>query len=273
MDRTKWPAIAGLVAGTSYLSRNVGTTFAFDKPIHSSIFVFASIAASIITLSRLVPRDGGRTLKGQQYDALPLEDVGQPHSSRQPSPIREDVRYPSSLRKLRILFIILVCSLCLRAELLREILDNTQCTVISPQIFIPFSFAFWDYIIVQRHQKRIINDDPDSSVYDALEQYLTRAPWRYLVAALLVSLGSTLAVASTGSPRSTFICAASLHHRWIVPNLQWFASSLDTTIVYCIGQLLHQHEGRGARSLALRFASVGWAFLVRRGSLVPSTPC
>ena len=270
MDKTKWPAITGLVAGTYLLCRNVGTTFAFDKPIHTSIVLLASLAAAVIGLSRLLPRDGGRTWKGQQYGAVPLEEVGQPHPSRQPSPAREDVRYPSSLRKLRIIFLTLVASLCLRVEVQREILSDTQCTILSPQTFIPFSLAFWDYAMDQRHRKRIVHNDPDASVYDALEHYLTRAPYRYLVAALLVSLGGTLAVASTSSPRSTFICAASLNHRWLIPNLQWLGSSLDTTIVYCVGQVLHEHDGRGAHSVALRFIYVGWALLVRSTDLLAS---
>ncbi|KAK5124244.1 hypothetical protein LTR85_001947 [Meristemomyces frigidus] len=261
MDKTKWPAISGLVAGTVLLTRSVPTTFAFDKPIHASIIILASCAAAVIGLSKFLPNDGGRSHKGQQYDALPLGEVGQPHSSREPSPSPEDVRYSSSLRKLRILFLALVTFICLRVEVFRRILANTQCAGQSWEPLIPSALALWDYLTVQRHKKRMVSDDPDSSVYDALEDHLFRAPHRYVVAACFISVGSVLALATTSSPASTYICAASLHNSLYVPNLQRLGTVLDLLIAYCIAQLLHQHEARGTRSVSLRFISVGWALL------------
>jgi len=261
MDKTKWPAISGLVVGTILLSRSVPTTFAFDKPIHTSIVILASCAAAIIALSRFLPKDGGRSHKGQQYDAVPLNDIGRSHGSQEPSPSAEDVRYPSSLRRLRILFLTLVTTICLRVEVLREVLANTQCAGRSWEPLLPFAIAIVDWRTVQIHKKRVLSDDPDSSVYDELEVYLLRAPYRYVVAALVLGLVSMLALGTTGSPPSTYICAASLPFNWIVPNLQKFGTLLDLLIAYCVGQLLHQQDGRGARSISLRVISVGWAFL------------
>ncbi|KAK4550349.1 hypothetical protein LTR36_003316 [Oleoguttula mirabilis] len=271
MDKTKWPAISGLVAGTVLLARNVPTTYAFDKPIHTGIIILASCAAAVIGLSRSLPKEGGRSHRGQQYDALPLGvqqydalplgEVGQPHGSRESSPSPEDVRYPSSLRKLRILFLVLVVAICLRIEAFRQVLANTQCAGQSWESLIPLALALWDYFAVQRHKKRILTDDVDSSVYDALVDHVFRPRYRYVLAAGLVSIGSMLALATSSSPASTYICAASLHNSLYVPNLQRMGTVLDFLIAYCIGHLLHQHEGRGTRSVSLRFISVGWAFL------------
>jgi len=270
MDRTKWPAIGGTVVGTYLLSRHVPTTFAFDKPVHTSILLLASCATTVIALSRFLPKSGPRSHKGQQYDALPLEEVGQAHASRQSSPAPEDVRYPSSLRKLRIVFLVLVVAICLRVEFLREILANTQCTAYSWEPLLPLAFAIWDYRSVQRHVRRATDEDPGASVYDALEQYLVRTRYGYVFAAALVGLGGTFALYTTGSPTSSHICAASLPHHWQVPLLQHSGTLLDAAILYCIGQLLHQQDGRGARSVSLRFMSVAWALLV---SLDPWNIC
>lgn len=270
MDKTKWPAISALVTGTVLLTRSVPTTFAFDKPVHSSIIILASCAVAIIGLSRYLPKDGARSHKGQQYEALPLGEIGQPHSSREPSPSPEDVRYPSSLRKLRIIFMALVFAICVRVEVLRRILANTQCAGRSWEPLLPLALALWDYIIVQRHKRRKTSDDPDSSVYDELEDTTLKSPYRYMFAAGILSIGSALALATTSSPASTYICAASLHNSLFVPNSQRAATILDFLIVCCIGQLLHQQDGKSTRSVSLRFISVGWAALFSAAILVVS---
>ncbi|KAK5134393.1 hypothetical protein LTR08_006573 [Meristemomyces frigidus] len=268
MDKTKWPAISGLVAGTFLLTRSVPTTFAFDKPVHTSIVVLASCAAAIIGLSRLLPQDGGRSHKGQEYDALPMGDIGQPENSRASSPSPGDVRYPSSLRQLRMLFLALVLAICLRVEALREVLANTQCAGLSWEPLIPFALALLDYRAVQRRGMRAAPDDPDASVYDALEERLLRAPYSYALAAGLLGMGGLLTTALTTSPKSTSICAASLPYGWVVPVLQHVGTVLDLFIAFCIGQLLHQQEGRGARGVSLRFISVAWALLFSAVSLL-----
>ena len=216
----------------------------------------------MIGVTRFLPGTDGRAGEGQQYHALPLEEVGQRHGSRQPSPSPGDVRYPSSLRKLRIHFLILVGAICVRVEILHQTLRNVQCTVLTWEPLIPFVFTCWDYWRVQRHRRWAQYDDPNGNVYDALEQYLIRKPYKYLIAAGLVSFGSILAIATTRSPSSTYICAATLAYHWILPLIQRIGTICDIVIAYLITELLHTLEGRGGRSLSLRFISVGWAFLV-----------
>ena len=265
MEGTKWASISGLVIGTVLLSRSIPTTFAFDKPIHTIILVLASCAGTIFGLGRLLPRDAGgaRSHEGQQYGAVPLDDLGQPHSSREASPSPGDVRYPSSLRKVRILFLVLVLAICIRVELLREVLANVQCATTNWEPIIPFIFAAWDYFAVQRHRTRLDADDDnlEGSIYEWLESLLAKARYRYVGATALLAFGTIQGLAPVSSPRSTFICAAALPYRWVVPLLQRLGIVLDFAILYCIGQLLHQQEGRGQRSLLLRFVSVAWACL------------
>ncbi|KAK0902462.1 hypothetical protein LTR57_019642 [Friedmanniomyces endolithicus] len=265
MERTKWAAISGLVIGTVLLCRSIPTTFAFDKPVHTVILVLASCAGTIFGLGRLLPREAGeaRSHGGQQYGAVPLDDLGQPHSSRDASPSPADVRYPSRLRKVRMLFLVLVLAICVRVELLRGMLANVQCATTSWEPILPFLFAAWDYLAVQRHRKGPDADDdnPEGSIYEWLESLLAKARYRYVVATALLAYGAIQGLASGSSPRSTFICAAALPYRWVVPLLQRLGIVLDFAILYCIEQLLHQQEGRGQRSLPLRFVSVAWACL------------
>ncbi|RMY00088.1 hypothetical protein D0868_09196 [Hortaea werneckii] len=242
MDRTKWPAISGLTIGTYLLCRSVPGTFAFDKPLHTSVTVLATCAATLLLLGRILPREIGASQKDQQYDAVPLEDVGIDHSSREPSPIREDVRYPSSLRKLRVLFLILVIAICARVATLKEIAENAQCAALTWEPLIPLALAIGDYWTVQRHRKRMHAEEYENNLYDDIQGAFVSSPYRYLLTAGVLSLSSLLALAKARSVGSTYICAATLSHTWMVPASQHFGTFLDLVIMYCVGQLLHQYE-------------------------------
>lgn len=251
--------------GTIIVTNTVKTTFAFDKTVHSSIATLACSGGAVIGLSRWLPRDGSRSHRGGKYEAVPLAEVGRPHASREPSPGPEDVEHPSSLRKLRIVFVLLVTLLCIRVELLRDVVRNVQCGKASWEAALPLAFAAWDYWSVQRKKRRAtIDDDHDleSSVYDALERNIARSPYGYLATVALVVLGCTLVTNSIASPTSTFICAAGLPFRWLIPLLQRLGTVLDIAVVFCISSLLTARDAR-TRSIAVRFASVGYALLVR----------
>ncbi|KAI7536521.1 glycosyltransferase family 90 protein [Hortaea werneckii] len=268
MDRTKWPAISGLTIGTYLLCRSVPGTFAFDKPLHTSVTVLATCAATLLLLGRILPREIGASQKDQQYDAVPLEDVGIDHSPREPSPSREDVRYPSSLRKLRILFLILVIAICARVATLKEIVENPQCAALTWEPLIPLALAIGDYWTVQRRSKRMHAEDYENNLYDDIQGAFVSSPYRYLLTAGVLSLSSLLALAKARSVGSTYICAATLPHTWMVPASQHFGTFLDLVIMYCVGQLLHQYEVRGQRSVALRFVSIGWAALFSAAAML-----
>ncbi|RMY98359.1 hypothetical protein D0862_07618 [Hortaea werneckii] len=250
MDRTKWPAISGFVIGTYLLCRSIPGTFAFDKPLHTSVTVLATCAATLLLLGRVLPREVGAAQSDQRYDAVPLEDVGMERSSREPSPMREDVRYPSSLRKLRILFLILVIAICARVATLKEIVENPQCAALTWEPLIPLALAIGDYWTIQRHSKRMNAEDYENNVYDDIQGAFVSSRYRHLVTAGVLSLSSLLALAKARSVGSTYICAATLPHTWMVPASQHFGTFLDLTIMYCI-----YHIGIMSASMIAAFVS------------------
>lgn len=175
----------------------------------------------------------------------------------------EEATYPTSLRKLRIYFVLLVASIPLRLMALRAVLENGQCAGKSWEPMIPLAFALLDYLWVQRRKRYgDAEDDEDATVYDIWERRITQAPYRYLVTMAALCLASLAAANITSSPASTRICPASMQHRWSVPVLQLVGTILDVCILYSVERLLNQSEGRGTRSPALRFSGVGWACLV-----------
>lgn len=246
------------------LARAIPTSFAFDRPVHSSVAILAGSGAAIVALTKWLPKEAtrGTTLqKSDRHDTLPLIAVGHAHSSRESSPFPDQhVSYTRSLRKLRICFILLTALLCLRVEVLRQVVDNVQCARQSWTWFLPIAFAFLDYWTVQRIRRKTAGDtsSPNSWV-----RRVFHSPYAYLIAASMLSLGAMLSTNALSSVKSTYICAAASRYRWTVPNAQTLGTLLDCGIIYCVSQLLVAQEARGPRTVAIRLLSVGSAILVR----------
>lgn len=136
---------------------------------------------------------------------------------------------------------LLAGAIVLRVEILRNILANTQCTVSTWEPLIPLSFACWDYWYEGQHQAYPMYDErPDASIYDMLKQRAIRFKLRHVITVGIISLASIFAFASSHDPRSTFICAATLHNRWLIPTLQRLGTVLDAFIAFWIANMLDE---------------------------------
>ncbi|KAM3419781.1 hypothetical protein BST61_g3114 [Cercospora zeina] len=268
MVTAKWPAISGLVLGTVVLTRAVPTSFAFDRPVHSCTAILLGAGGAVVALSRGLPQDQEqrRRKDGRQYDQLlPLNAVGQPHASREPSPHREDVTHASSQRKLRTPFLILVALICLRVDFLRRVVDNAQCATKTWTTWVPLAFGAWQYWSsrsLPRWRTTDANEGLDGSPTLRTLASFTLVP---VLATLAIALGGALVMNAASGPASTYICAASLPYRVTVPWLQRSSSALDIAILYCIDQLISSPGAKHALSAANRFAIVGLALLVCAG--------
>jgi hypothetical protein len=248
------------VFGTVSLTSNVPSSFALDKPIYCAIVCLTTLATVLLALVRLLPKSDRSSHKGQ-YTAVPLEEIGSP---RDHSPHRlGDVAHPPNMRKLRVLFVVLVLAICARAELARQILLNVQCARGTWEPIVPLALAVWDYAVSRRWRKHEMEmDEQTSTIYDIWERRIMNSPYRYLVVVAIVSLGSLGALRAIGSPPSTYICAASLPFTWSVPSAQHSGTALDVLILYCINGLLYSDDERGSRTPSTRFSVIGWVCLV-----------
>jgi hypothetical protein len=257
--------LSGLVLGTVSLTSTVPSSFALDKPIYCAIVCLTTLATVLLVLGRLLPKGESISHKGQ-YTAVPLEEVGSPrdHSSHR----FDDVAHPPSLRKLRVLFVVLVLAICARAELARQILLNVQCAHGTWEPIVPLALAAWDCAVSRRRRKHDMElDEQTSTIYDIWERRIMNSPYRYLVVVAIVSFGSLGALRATGSPPSTYICAAALPFTWSVPSAQHSGTALDVLILYCINGLLYSDDERGSRTPSTRFSAIGWVCLVGKESL------
>jgi hypothetical protein len=256
------------VIGTASLTSTVSTSFAFDKPVYSAIVCLTSLATVLLAIGRLLPKADASTHKGQ-YVAVALEEAHFNNAPRDHSPHRTDhVIQPTSLRKLRALFVVLVLVVCIRVELARQITSNVQCARGSWEPMLPLALAAWDYATLRRRRRHEVEvDEQTSTVYEIWECRIMNNPYRYLIAVALTSFGSLGAMRAMGSPQSTHICAASLPYSWSVPWAQHVGTALDLLIVLCLDGLLYTEEEHASRGPSTRFSAVGWACLVRRSRL------
>ena len=162
---------------------------------------------------------------------------------------------------------ILVGLIVLRIELLRVVLANTQCSALTWEPLVPFIFACYDYWTNQRRQKVIIDEErPDTTAYEALAQRAIRSRLRYLVVVGAFSFAALTALATTLEPRSTYICAATLRNRWLIPFLRRCGTAADVLIAYYVTESLCEHaavdESDRGKSLTTRVSSLGSTVMV-----------
>ncbi|KAK6438384.1 hypothetical protein LTR95_005410, partial [Oleoguttula sp. CCFEE 5521] len=264
MDRTKWPALIGLVAGTYELTSTIGTTFASSKPVHSSVVLLFSLAAALLVISRFLPRAEHHKRDGRAYNAVPLEDVHTDQTSRRRSstPGFQDVAYPSSLRKLRLVFLVLVAVICARVAVLQQVLANVQCARRTWESAIPLVFAIFDYLGSRRGSSSDTSSERDLTLYGIWARRLLQAPYRYVVLVAAICIACIIAITTTSSPATAYICATTLPYTWSVPLLQHVGTALDVSTLTCLTYLIRQDEGKSERSAALRFSTVGWALML-----------
>ena len=268
---------SGAVIGTVWLSITVPTTFAFDKPILTFDVLLLSAALAVLTLGYILHRRGvsGTFQGGLHYEQLPLNEIehqtdantGQTADTTSGSVWTE--KGALVLHRLQLRHV-LIGAIVLRVEILRQILANTQCTVLTWEPLIPVVFAGWEYSS-RRHSH------PPNSVYtsDTAGQRPTRTSLLSLVVTSVVCFGGLLALATTRDPRSTFICAATLHNRWLIPLMQRFGMVLDVSIAACVARYLNEdphdpRDSRGTQKGDSPLISVGSAILVNFRSPLPT---
>lgn len=234
----------------------------------------------ILGLGRILPRESAqdRGKDADAYERVPLRDVGRSSEEGrgdERAPV-EEVTHPTSMRRLRICFLILVLALCLRAEVLHRIIFNVQCSTREAwtPLLLPLAFAVEDWWRArQRGDVHGRASDPDVddqslSAYEALGRAIAKEPMAIPASVLVFGLSSLLALAETESPRSTYICATTLPYRLQVPHLQFLGISLDVVVVWCIGQLLSLQHAPAKTCLGGRVAAVGYAFLIASATLL-----
>lgn len=257
----------GLVLSTSLLAKSFPSSIAYDRPIHAIVLLSFAIGVVLIASRRsLSPlfRHSQQSLQGGAN--LPLEEATASSSF-------EDINHNRVLRGQRttpwVLLARAVLSLVVRIELLRRILKATECTISSPEVFVPLVLAVYDGLRRQRWRSRSHRDVSDLGVYGTVYKssglhWFLDSRFRYVFPTFLVTLGCHLASGLWSGVSSTYICPLVVGQTRTVPLMQLVAAALDCHLAITAYGLCLQKPGRpvkGGASILL-----WWGFILLAAS-------
>ncbi|KAI4719099.1 hypothetical protein E4T48_04662 [Aureobasidium sp. EXF-10727] len=250
--------IASTVA-SYFLALNSAQVFAYGRTLHVLGLILAAVGASLLLSSRYLARTSTTS-----YDELPLEETASdasvsPRSSVSPS--RNHVRAPpTSLRKMRLFFVLVVVLICARAETLRRLVRDVQCVGPAYTAFIPFGLAIVDFCIHRRHKISAPETNSDLSVYELLGHSWATNRFRYIIITAIFGLSSSSILHQSDSPSSSYICTPATHDKMI--TIQRLALALDFCISLCLDVLVRSFPNTGKASPARSMSITGWACLL-----------
>ncbi|KAI9811365.1 MAG: hypothetical protein M1827_005525 [Pycnora praestabilis] len=200
----------------------------YDRPIHSSIGILAISGMVILAVNRSFPRIFAVPTRERHYSSLPLEERHHPHASREPSPEPGDRPLAGQSKSPLILFVLSICAICMRLELLRRIIKDIQCSRSGIEHLTPLFLALYEGLRGKSVRSINVPDSQAKNARHSLSHILVHGRMRYLLPALFLAWGGNLNARTNSQPRSSYICASILPYRTTVPLYQYAAVLLDS---------------------------------------------
>lgn len=156
-------------------------------------------------------------------------------------------------------FLLLVFTVCARAETIRRLVKNVQCLDPAYTELIPFALAIVDFGLYQRHRLSAPIDDPNLSVYELVEEFWANSRFRYLIPTAALSLSSAAILHRSDNPSSTYICTSTTHDTMTI--IQYLAFILDFCIAFSLDTLIRPYATSAKSSPVKPLSIIGWACL------------
>jgi hypothetical protein len=234
------------------------------RTLHVLGLILASIGASLLALSRYLVKTPTTS-----YDELPLEETSSDASISPRSPASPNLSHNhvphTSLRKIRLAFVLLVLLICARAEAMRRLVRDIQCAGPAYTEFIPLSLAIIDFCIHRRHRVLPTENNSDFSMYELLEHSWSTNRFRYIIITAVFGLSSASILHRSDSQSSTYICTPATHEKMI--TIQRLALVLDFCISFCLDALVRSYPNTGKTSPARSLSIAGWACLLSASAI------
>lgn len=234
------------------------------RTLHVLGLILASLGASLLLLSRYLAKSSTTS-----YDELPLEESASDVSLSPRSPVSPSLNHvhvpQTSLRRMRLLFVLLVVMICARAETIRRLVKDVQCLGPAYSEFIPLGLAIVDFCIHRRHKVSAPENNSDFSMYELLGHSWATNRFRYIIITAIFAISSASILHQSDSPSSTYICTPATHDKMI--TIQRLALVLDFCISYCLDSLLRSYPNTGKTSPAKSLSITGWACLLSASAI------
>ncbi|KAG9690105.1 glycosyltransferase family 90 protein, partial [Aureobasidium melanogenum] len=257
-------ALIALTVASWFLAINSAQVFAYGRTLHVLGLILASIGASLLFLSRYLTKSSTTS-----YDELPLDETASGASLSPPSPVSPRLNHihvpQTSLRKMRLLFVLLVVLMCARAETIRRLVKHVQCVGPAHTELIPLGLAIVDFCVYRRHTVSVPENNSDLSIYELLGHSWATNRFRYIIITAVFGVSSASILHQSDSPSSTYICTPATHDKMIM--IQRLALVLDFCISFCLDALIRSYPNTGKASPARSLSTTGWACLLSASAI------
>ncbi|KAJ5787982.1 hypothetical protein N7457_002972 [Penicillium paradoxum] len=277
-------SVGTFLLSSLFLTTSYNTTFAFDRPVSTSVLVCFLTGLTFLVWSRFVTLSSSPLSPTVKRPIVPLADQFELPSRASTSSFplgdvenRPRIRYQSWWIKIGLLL-----GLCgLRVESFRQITRNIECAPAGYAYAIPFIISLYDYWRNQRLRQveryaptQRFEMLPLQVVYSISRRsfhHLTQSRFSGLIAATLLSIGGLLASSYSAGIRSTYICPIVLHGASRLRSYKLFNVFADSVLLIGITELcrIGTQFDDARRKRALTFLGVGLLGLSLAWSIIP----
>ncbi|KAJ5542538.1 hypothetical protein N7535_004960 [Penicillium sp. DV-2018c] len=259
-----------------FLTTSYNTTFAFDRPISTSILVCFLTGLTSLIWSRFVSITSSPLSPTSKRPVIPLAEQFELPSRASTSsfPLGESDSRPRSWWAkvspwwIKVVLLLVLCDL--RIESFRQVTLHTECAPAGYAYAIPFVISLYDYWRNQR--TRQVEKYVPTHQFDQLSllqvvyslprrifHYLMQSRFRGLIAAGLLSIGGLLASSFSAGNRSTYICPVVSHGASRLQSYRLFNLFADSVLLIGVTELcrIGAHFDDARRKRALTFLGFG----------------
>ncbi|KAF2146911.1 glycosyltransferase family 90 protein [Aplosporella prunicola CBS 121167] len=268
MDRAPLLWVSGLFACLLYIASTLDTSFAFDRPVHSSIAVLIVCGAALLLAQKIRPFHG-TTVSNAHYAPIPLQDLQDGGAGSRPaSPVLEgpgEVAKPT-LFGLRARTVLVGLLLTARIEVLRRVLQRVECRgpSLTPLALVFVAVADWWQYRKMRQQPRDEEevDEMETTIYVEFATTAGNSPLKTLFGVAIIIAGSIAAFSKPYPALSTYICPVTSTDSVLIPRLQTLGVFIDGLIGALLFQLLDSKQKQHSRLSSMGVPYVGLACLI-----------
>ncbi|KAJ5447621.1 hypothetical protein N7445_002442 [Penicillium cf. griseofulvum] len=255
-----------------FLTTSYSTTFAFDRPVSTSVLACFLTGITLLVWSRFVSLALSPSSPNSKRPTIPLAEQFELPSRASTSSFalgdvetRHRLRFQSWWIKIGLLL-----GLCgLRIESFRQLTLHTECAPTGYAYAIPFVISLYDYWRNQRYRQvdryvptQRFEELPLQVVYSVSRRslyYLTQSRTRGLIAAALLSAGGLLTSSLTAGTRSTYVCPIVVYGASGLRSYKLFNLFADSVILIGVTELCRSGAqfDDARRKRALTFLGAG----------------
>lgn len=163
-----------------------------------------------------------------------------------------------------------LCALPLRVEFYRRIAKATECTVTSPEAFLPLVLAIYDAYRSRYDPEKAASESVASAEVSPLPsgivQYYRQSPISLVLPTFVLCVGAYFSLGIWDGVNSTYICPIAVGEQTSIPLMQWANLGIDAFIAVALYEIALGNNNSTNRNKTKPF--IVWAFVLFVASII-----